>query len=512
MKRFLFVCLFAGALPVAAEIKLPALISDNMVLQQAMPVRIWGSGAAGEAVTVSMNGQAAKGKADSHGNWEVFLSPMRAGGPFDMSIAGANTLSVKNVLIGEVWVASGQSNMAFALRAATGADQEIAAAANPQIRFFQVKTTSVPRPVEDVIGTWKLTTPENAPGFSAVAYFFAKDLHAARGVPVGILQSAVGGTPAQAWTTHETLVHNPMLTPYLDSWAKLVEALPAANEKYQRDLAKWKIAAAKARAEKKTPTAQPRAPAGSPGHVHTPSGLYNGMIAPLTPYGIRGALWYQGEANAGSDAELYRTLFAEMILDWRRAWGQGQFPFLWVQLAGYDPPGRNWGVIRDSQTRTLELRNTGQALAIDVGEPHDIHPKDKQTVGKRLALVARSAAYGENIVASGPQLRMVTEENGAMRIWFDYVGSGLATRDGASLTGFRVAGSDGRFFKAEAKIDGNTVVVSSSMVGDPSAVRYAWENFPAANLVNKEGLPAVLLSPKAVWRPPCRSGDLPHHG
>lgn len=478
-----------------AEVKLPALISDNMVLQQQMPVRIWGWGSPGEAVAVTMNGQTVKARTNQQGAWEAWLRPMTAGGPFDLTVAGSNTLTVKNVLVGEVWVASGQSNMQWALRQSAGAEQEIAAANYPQIRFFQVRTTVSERPDEDVKnGTgWKVATPENAPPFSGVAWFFAKELYQMRGVPVGILQSAVGGTPAQAWTTHPTLAGNAILHWYLDNWSKFEKAYPEAKKRYDDAMVKYKADAAKAKTQGGAAPRPPVLPLGGPGHTHTPSGLYNGMIAPLTNYAIRGAIWYQGESNAGeTDAEFYRYLFAEMITDWRREWGQGDFPFLWVQLASYAPPaGRNWPILRDSQTQTLSLRNTGQALAIDVGESNDIHPKDKLTVGHRLALSARAVAYGERIVHSGPRLRTVAPEPGALRLWFDHAGSGLSTRDNQPLTGFRVAGSDGRYFKAEARIEGDTVVVSSPLVPDPAEVRYAWENDPVANLTNREGLPAT---------------------
>ncbi|MBI4906177.1 MAG: sialate O-acetylesterase [Acidobacteria bacterium] len=492
--RFLLAFLSAAA-ALLAEVKLPALISDNMVLQQQMPVRIWGWAKPGETVVVTTNGQTAKARTNQQGDWEAWLRPMTAGGPFDMTIAGDNTLTVKNILVGEVWVASGQSNMQWALRSSTGAEQEIAASNYPQIRFFQVRTTVSERPDDDVKnGTgWKVANPDNTGPFSGVAWFFAKELHRMRGVPVGILQSAVGGTPAQAWTTHSTLANNSILHWYLDRWGKLEEAYPAAKERHEAALVKFKAAAAKARAEGKPAPRPPAAPAGAPGHSHTPSGLFNGMIAPLTNYAIRGAIWYQGESNAGeTDAELYRYLFAEMITDWRREWGQGDFPFLWVQLASFAPPaGRNWPVLRDSQTQTLSLRNTGQALAIDAGESNDIHPKDKLTIGHRLALAARAVAYGERIVYSGPTLRTVAHEPGALRLWFDHPGSGLASRDNLPLTGFRVAGSDGRYFKAEARIEGDTIVVSSPLVPDPLEVRYAWENDPVANLTNREGLPAT---------------------
>jgi sialate O-acetylesterase len=464
MIRSLILCL--AAMPSMAAVKLPALISDHMVLQQRLPARIWGTAAAGEDVTVAFLGQSVAAKADSTGKWQAFLAPMAAGGPYDMTING---LTVKNVLVGEVWVGSGQSNMVWPVSRSTNSEKEIAAAKYPSIRFFQVKTAVAAAPAEDVTGSWKECAPENAGAFSGVGYFFARDLHVNKRVPVGFIQSAVGGTPAQAWTSNEALKANKMLHWYLERWSQFqsgYSAKPQAN------------------------SAARQLPMGAPGHPHTPSGLYNGMIAPITPYTIRGITWYQGEANAGpTDNELYRVLFTEMIRDWRKQWSMGAVPFLWVQLASYNPPGdRFWPLLRDSQTATLDLKNTGQVLAIDVGEPKDIHPKDKLTVGRRMALAARAVAYGENIVYSGPQFRQVSREGGKLRVWFDHAGSGLAAREG-KLTGFKVAGADGKFVEAEAVIEGDTVVVSGG--NEPAAVRYAWENDPKANLVNREGLPAV---------------------
>lgn len=490
MRMIGMIAILAG-LNLPAAVTLPALISDNMVIQQGVPVRIWGKADSGERVKVTFLNQTVEALPNGDGKWQVWLSPVVAGGPYEMTVAGSNTITVRNILAGEVWVASGQSNMAWTLRASRNAEAEAAQANYPQIRFFHVKTTVADQPQEDVEASWKICTPENAPAFSGVGYFFARDIHRNRNVPVGILQSAVGGTPAQAWTSRPSLEGNSMLKYYYDMWDKVLAAYPEALARFEKAQADFKIKAAQARAQGKPAPTPPRPPRGTPGDTHTPSGLYNAMIAPLTPYAIRGAIWYQGETNAGPvDNELYRHLFAEMILDWRRSWGIGQFPFLWVQLAAFQN-NNPWPVIRDSQTRTLEIANTGQALAIDVGESNDIHPKDKLTVGNRLALAARAVAYGEKIVYSGPLFRQVTRDNGALRVWFEHTGSGLATRDGAPLTGFRVAGEDGNFYKAEAHIEGNTVVVSSSMVREPLAVRYAWENDPVATLINREGLPAV---------------------
>jgi sialate O-acetylesterase len=408
-----------------------------------------------------------------------------------LRVAGSNTVTLRDILFGEVWVASGQSNMEWSVSRSNNPEQEIAKSDFPSIRFFQVKNTVADAPVDDVTGSWESCNPERTGAFSGVAYFFARDLHQRMRVPVGILQSDWGGTPAQAWTSKAALEADPRLHRYAENWSKLLANHPEAQARYEEQLAKWKQAAEEAKAAGRTPAAQPRPPMG-PGSPHTPSGLYNAMIAPLAPFTIRGVIWYQGESNAGRvDNELYRLLFPAMIQDWRNAWNQGAFPFLFVQLANFAPPAAGtWPVLRESQLATLELRNTGMAVATDVGDSNDIHPKDKQTVGTRLALAARAIAYGEKITYSGPVYRQAATERGEMRLWFDHTGSGLRAR-GDKLTGFEIAGADRRFVPAEARIDGATVIVSSPQVQSPAAVRYAWANDPVANLINAEGLPAT---------------------
>ena len=470
------------SLPLAAEVKLPAIISDHMLIQQQMPVRMWGKAGAGEKVAVEMNGQRASAVTDGSGAWEAFLPPMNAGGPYDMTIRGANQLVIHDVLVGEVWVGSGQSNMELPMTRVKDADAEIAAADFPKIRLFTVKKKVSDTPLDDVEGAWSLCTPESTKNFSAVGYFFSRYIHQNRHVPVGFIHSSWGGTPAQSWTTRPVLEANPLLKPILEEWDQTLAAYPAADEKYQKQLADYKVAATAAKADGKPAPAAPRPPAG-PGHPNTPGGLWNGMIAPITPYAIRGVLWYQGESNADAKhAFPYRYLFRSMIEDWRSEWAEGDFTFLFVQLASFQSNG-TWPVLRESQT--------DMAVIDDIGEPKNIHPLNKQDVGKRLALAAQAITYGEKVEYSGPMFRQLTREANALRIFFDHTGTGLQSRGGETLLGFEIAGNSGDYVPAEARIDGSTVVVSCDQVADPARVRYAWADDPKATLENHEGLQAT---------------------
>jgi sialate O-acetylesterase len=482
-------CAILSAATLMADVRLPAVIGDHMVLQAGFPLRIWGTADAGERVTVKLLGETVTVVADSAGKWAAYFKPARAGGPYEMTVSGKNSITVRDILVGEVWIGSGQSNMQWPLAQAANAEQEIAAANYPRLRLFNVKRKVADQPADDVEGAWEVCTPASAKDTSAVGYFFARNLHQKLGVPVGFIHSSWGGTPAQSWTSKEALESEPALKFIFEDWQKTLENYPAAKEKYDKQLAAWKQAAAEAKAQGKTIPAAPRPPAG-PGHQNTPSGLYNAMIAPLTPFAIRGVIWYQGESNASErHAYAYRRLFRLMIEDWRRAWAQGSFPFLFVQLANYKA-NPWWPLLRESQTDALELRNTGMAVIIDIGESKNIHPRNKQDVGLRLSLAARAIAYGEKLVYSGPMYRQMTVEGNRIRLWFDSVGAGLEARGGGALKGFTIAGPDGRFVSAEAQIDGDTVVVSSAEVPHPVAVRYAWEDDPVCNLFNKDGLPA----------------------
>jgi sialate O-acetylesterase len=475
--------------PLQCAIKLPALISDHMVLQQGVPVRIWGAAGAGETVRVDFQGQSVSGTAGENGKWAVWLSPLAAAGPLEMTVAGTNTIVIRDVLVGEVWVGSGQSNMGFTVSSAMDSSEEIARASYPLVHLFHVKLMVAEQPAEDVVGSWQVCSPEAVPQFSAVEYFFGRDLHHALHLPMGLIESDWGGTPAQSWTSRPALESDASLKYILEEWDRILAAYPAAKARYEQQLAA-------AKAEGKQP---PRPPVG-PGHQNTPAGLYNAMIAPLTPFAIRGVIWYQGESNANeAHAWRYRRLFRAMIENWRHDWGEGDFPFLFVQLANFKA-NPWWPVLRESQTDALQLRNTAMAVAIDVGESTDIHPKNKQDVGRRLALAARHIAYKEPIEYSGPLFRQAVPEGDHMRVWFSHA-VGLQAKGGGNPTGFTVAGPDENFVPAEARVEGATVLVSSSQVSKPVAVRYAWADDPVCNLVNQEGFPAS----------PFRS-DQPHYG
>ena len=473
-----------------AEISLPALISDHMVLQRDIDVTIWGWADPGELVEVSFRGQQVKGQADEEGAWKVVLQPMGAGGPDELTVKGKNSIVIQDVLVGEVWVASGQSNMQWSVSRSANPEQEIAKANYPKIRLFAVPRTVADKPQEDVDAEWTATSPETIPDFSAVAYFFGRELRQQINVPIGLIHSSWGGTPAESWTSQGSLLANASLHPIVWNWKKVLLDYPYAMADYEAAASEWD----RLKAEGKEVDRRPRAPQG-PGHSWTPSGLFNAMIAPLTSYSIRGAIWYQGESNARPyRSREYRQLFPTMIRDWRAAWNQGPFPFLFVQLANYrerklEPVESTWAEVQEAQRMTLALPNTGMAVIIDIGEADDIHPRNKQDVGLRLSLAARALAYGEDLVYSGPIYKGMIIEPGRIRVRFDHVGSGLVARTG-TLKGFAIAGRDRRFKWAEARIDGNDVVVSSPDVPSPTAVRYAWQDNPEASLFNKDGLPA----------------------
>jgi sialate O-acetylesterase len=447
---------------------------------------------------VQFRGQTLNTTTPANGRWQVWLNPLNGGDSGDMTIAGRNTLTVRDVLAGEVWVGSGQSNMQWALRQSNNAEAETRGASFPQIRLFYVPRKSAATPQDDVEAKWEVCTPESAAGFSAVMYFFGRDLHKQMNVPFGLIHTSWGGTPAQSWASREALSRDAALMPILGEWTKVLDAYPEAFTKYQKAMVDWDKAA-------KGGSDGPRRPAPpmGPGHAHEPAGLYNAMIYPIVKYTIKGAIWYQGETNATRiQAPLYQRLFETMIQDWRRSWEQGDFPFLWVQLANFAKAGSpsDWVLVQEAQTKTTELKATGMAVINDIGEPNDIHPKNKQDVGGRLARIARHVAYREDLVYTGPRFRQATTETATtgdrgatVRVWFDSVGGGLKARNGGALKGFEVAGEDKRFYPAEARVEGATVVASSPSVVQPVAVRYAWGSNPDANLVNAEGLPAGVF-------------------
>ncbi|MFZ1158512.1 MAG: sialate O-acetylesterase [Candidatus Sulfotelmatobacter sp.] len=502
--RITVLILFA-TVSAAANVTLPALLADHMVVQRGLPVHVWGTAAPHESVTVTFRGETKSGTADDLGRWSVSLAPGEAGGPFQMSVIAANTITLNDVLVGDVWVASGQSNMEFPMTGLNKAQEEIAAANFPKIRLFHVKHKTADYPLENVEAKeWTACTPESVADSSAVAYFFARDLQRKVGVPIGLIESFLGGTPAESWTSLHALSADASLMPVFATRAKQLAAESTNELKQQQQDRAFQQAVAQAQA---AGTPSPTRP-WHPDFAWAPGALYNGMIAPLTPFAIRGVIWYQGESNSGADrAPLYARLFQTLIRDWRNAWGEGDFPFLFVQIANWNTAAEDlWPDVRNAQRQALALRNTGMVVTIDIGDPTNLHPKNKQDVGLRLALAARAIAYGEKIEWSGPLYRQVTHEEHALRVWFDHANGLMAkTPEGAAtavlattspsnrapaVAGFEVAGADGKYLPAEAKIEGDSVVVSDPAVPAPVSVRYGWAASPDCNLFNREGLPA----------------------
>lgn len=482
--------MFSAGVTTHAEVKLPALFGDHMVLQRDRPLHIWGMATPEESISIDFDGNHGRAVADALGRWSVYLPPPAAGGPFTLTVQGKNTIRLSDVLVGDVWVASGQSNMQFSMQAAPpwtrgtrNSAVEIAAADHPDMRLMQVPIATATGPQPDMQSTqWQRCSPASAASFSAVAYFFGRALLLKEKVPIGLIESNVGGTPAEAWTSMDALTSTAALMPVFTARAHMTDGLATVElqEKQEAEAA----AAAKARGE--TPPAPLSRPTPS---TWAPASLFNAMIAPLVPFPIRGVIWYQGESNTDVErAPIYQLLFRTMIEDWRAQWKQGDFPFLFVQIANFQSTDA-WASVREAQRRTLRLANTGMAVTIDIGEPKAIHPIDKQDVGYRLSLWARDLSYGEAIEDSGPLFRQAVPEGGGMRVWFTHDASGL-TAKGGSLEGFEVAGPDGRFVPAQARIEGDSVVASSSKVPFPEAVRYGWASAPDCNLFNGAGLPA----------------------
>ncbi len=627
----------------AADIRLPAIIGDNMVLQRGGKVPIWGWADPGEEIRVQVSWRSGERRVTpgQDGKWMLSLDSPKAGGPYEMTLTGKNTIALKNILCGEVWVCSGQSNMEWPVAASASGGQETAAADFPKIRLFTVQKKIAETPQADCAGQWSSCSPQTVGGFSAVGYFFGRYLHKELDVPVGLINTSWGGTVAEAWTSRETLAKMPEFKALIDGIAEARANPDASMRKYQQEFVQWqkKIEATGTQGAgctaldfddsawqemelpvlweegglgnfdglvwfRKTievpdswadmelmlelgpiddmdttwvngvrigahtepgqwqavrqykvggdiikagrnviavqvldtgggggicgqPAQMKIKPAGAADDVavslagkwrykiaqdlasippqpqppawvnnpNAPTALYNGMIAPLIPFAIRGAIWYQGESNADR-AYQYRRLFPDMITDWRQSWGVRSFPFLFVQLANFmtqkpEPGDSAWAELREAQLMTLSLKDTGMATIIDIGEAGDIHPKNKQDVGKRLALWVLAKTYGrKDVVCSGPLYESMKVRDGKVLLRFDHIGGGLVVKGGGPLKGFAIAGVDRKFVWAEAVIEGKTVVVSSDKVPEPVAVRYAWADNPVCNLYNAAGLPA----------------------
>lgn len=474
-----------------AEVRLPQILSDHAVLQRNAPIHIWGWATPDAHLTVRFDKQTRSAITDEAGEWSTWLMPESAGGPYTLTVEGdGSTLTRSDILVGDVWLASGQSNMEFPLKGFNGAPlkngaEEIANANHPRIRLLQIPLASADFPQTDIDAKWSDCTPETAATFSAVAYFFGREISEKENVPIGLIDSTWGGTPADSWVSMDTLSTNATLLPAFHARAIFADEEARNRELDMQDQA--------ARAAGKPVSVR----GWHPNQISwRPAALYNAMIAPLTPYSIKGFLWYQGETNSGVDRYLnYAPLFPALIADWRTHFAQGDLPFLYAQISSFVSPQEHWGVVRDAQRRALALRNTAMAVTIDVGNPHNVHPADKQTVGARLALAARGMVYDERVPYASPSFRQVTNEPGALRVWFNHA-RGLTSR--GELTAFEVAGADHKFVAATAKIDGETVIVSASSVRRPVYVRYAWDNAATGSLYNAAGLPAGTFTSEAA--------------
>ena len=628
LKLFLIIAILAfGNHSVKADVKLADIFSSHMVLQRNMNLKIWGTSNVEEKITIQFNGQKVSTKANNDGKWEVTLKAMKAGGPFEMIVEATNTITLNDILIGDVWVCSGQSNMAWSVKNSNNAAEEIKNANYPNIRIFTVPNQMSTTPITTIDDAlWQECSSETIKEFSAVGYFFGREIHLEENVPVGLINSTWGGTCVETWTSKESIIK----LPKYEDFASRIDAFDIEKEKEKKreklrkiigDFPKKEIGLQEKwmspETDKKdwltmelpnlwddkgledldglvwfsynfeidskdlgdkiklnlgaiddsdmvwvngvkvgetnwgfnknrfysvaerilkegtnniTIRVQDRRNKGgfsgsakdfyidlgnkkqslagnwkykvdqvydnfdiSPNEQ--PSLLYNGMINPLIPYGIKGVIWYQGENNSRRAIE-YATTFPNMITNWRQDWDQGDFPFLFVQLANFGNPNANhtnWAELRESQTKTLSLKNTGMALAVDIGEANDIHPRNKQDVGKRLSLAALKIAYNKEVIYSGPQYKSMKIDDNKAIISFHHIGSGLTTKnDDNEVKEFEIAGKDQKFYKASAKIDGDNIVVWSNEIKKPVAVRFAWANNPSKfNLYNKEGLPAI---------------------
>ena len=466
LKGILPVLIGLLSLPAFSKIVLPEIFSDHMVLQQQTEASIWGKATPNKNVRLvtSWNNQSYTAPTNSNGDWTIKIKTPAAGGPYSISISDGKELVLKDILIGEVWICSGQSNMEMPLAGwgkVLNYENEIASADFPNIRLLHIQRATSTKPetgIKTVSNGWQVCSPATIPEFSSTGYFFGRELFVKLNIPIGLINTTWGGTIAEAWTSSESLE---LMPDFRDAVQKIKSENPLIPQ--------------------------------TPDNPNQTTVLYKAMIYPLIPYAFRGVIWYQGESNAGR-AYQYRDLFPLMIRDWRKNWDR-DFPFYFVQLASFmkretEPQESGWAELREAQLQTLRLKNTGMAVAIDIGDAEDIHPKNKQEVGKRLAYIAEANTYDLSVVFSGPIYESYTIENNAIRIKFKYAENGLKTGDGKALTGFAIAGPDHQFRWAKAVIEGNDVVIGSPDVEFPVAVRYGWANNPDCNLCNDAGLPA----------------------
>ncbi len=500
------------ALPAAADVRMPRVFTDNMMLQRDKPVRVWGWAEAGEAVSVGLAGKSAATKADASGAWKVEFPALKEGDNLELTVTGKNTVTLKNIIVGDIWVCGGQSNMEMNLGGCLGAAEDIKAADLPKIRQIKFNKVQAGQPETDAptATPWQVCTPALAGGFTAAGFYFAREIQQKTGVPIGLVFSNWGGTRIEPWTAAEGLELVEALRPEVAGRKEALKAYEAQLPKVLTDMENWVAQSRKnlaAGLPVTTPPAMPASPSGKSGW----SGMYNAMIHPIVQMPIKGVIWYQGESN-GTEGETYFQKKQALIGGWRKNWGQGDFPFYFVQLANYQAPtndpagGNGWAKLREAQLKTLSVPNTGMAVIIDnapLAQANDIHPKNKHDVGVRLAQLALARDYAQKgVVASGPLFKSLKIAGGKAHLTFDSTGGGLIVgkKEGRNptveakedkLKRFAIAGEDKKWFWAEAVIEGPTVVVSSPDVSAPVAVRYAYEMNPdGANLYNREGLPA----------------------
>jgi sialate O-acetylesterase len=518
MKRFFVATLaalvaIAGADAAWAEIKLSAIFGSHMVLQRDQANPVWGTAAAGEQITVAIGDQNHSATAADDGAWKVKLAPLPAGGPHKITIKGNNSSEVvlDDVLVGEVWICSGQSNMQWSVSQSFNGDLEALSAKNTNIRHISVPNVGTQEPKWTFNGAWTVCGPDNAGQLSAVGYFFGRRLQETLGVPVGLIDDAWGGSACEAWINRETLTKDGRFPELLARWEQTEKDFAGGklDADYVVALEKWKKEAAAAKEAGKIPPREPQPPIRLMEGNSRPGNIYNGVLKSTIGYGIRGAIWYQGESNAGR-AYQYRDLFPLMIQSWRQEWGQGDFPFYYVQLADFldeksAPGDSSWAELREAQTMTMsKLPNTGEAVIIDLGEANDIHPRNKQFVAERLARWALAKDYGvPNVAYRSPTYKAMETDGDKVNVKFDYVLSGLRAFDYKDVRGFAVAGEDKQWHWAKAEITGeykDTVTVSSPEVKNPVAVRYGWADNPVCNLRDSQSALPVTPFRTDDWK------------
>ena len=505
-RTFVLMLMLLIGLPLAgrADVRLPKIFGSHMVIQQDKPVVVWGWDQPGQEVTAQVGGNSAKVITNKDGEWKIILPAMKAGGPaVTLSVSGSTGVNFDDVLVGEVWICSGQSNMEFGVGMLNEAKAEIAAADYPQIRLMKVDKSWKPSAQSDLGGEWKLCTPESVAqggwnGFSAVGYFFGRNLYKQLNVPIGLIDSTWGGTKVESWTPPQGFAEVPALK---GEYEKLQLQLPGVAEHDQQlnsaidAIAAWAVDAKKAVADHTLPAPMPTVPAGlmGPDNVQAATALFNGMIHPLCPFSIRGAIWYQGESNE-TEGALYTERMKALIGGWRTIWGEGDFPFYFVQIAPYNYGAKRQDLPRFWEAQAAaekEIANSGMIVVNDIGNKADIHPKNKQEVGRRLAIRALSETYGKtDLLSRSPTFKSMSAEGSTLRVRFDSAGTGLSSRDGKAISWFEIAdANEGGFVKADAKADGSSVLLSAEGVKNPVAVRFAWDMLAEPNLVNSAGLP-----------------------